>query len=135
MTELAAQTLVVEIVGTVGFASAGAFDEWQGWVGLGLALASWAGLVVIAYRAGHTDDLVERSLVDGLGIDYRTRFTFPSRRARSRASSTAQSVLAIPFRSRKRGVTGARFLTADRGRAPHTRALVRVKRNESSRCT
>ena len=53
--ELPVWHIVWQAVATGGFALAGAFDSWPGWLGLGVAVSSWAGLGVLAVigrRAG-----------------------------------------------------------------------------------
>jgi acetyl esterase/lipase len=54
--------VVWQVAATALFALAGAFDSWPGWVGLGLAVASWVGLGVLAAigrRAARVFDTIE----------------------------------------------------------------------------
>ena len=44
-SELAIQHLVWQVIATVVFIALGALGEWPGWLGLGLTLASWFGLL------------------------------------------------------------------------------------------
>ena len=46
--ELPVWHLVWQAAASVGFGFAGAFGHWPGWVGLGVALASWVGLGALA---------------------------------------------------------------------------------------
>jgi acetyl esterase/lipase len=65
--ELAAQVIVVQALGALVLVLLGALDGPEGWVGLGLALVSWAGLAVLVAQAGRTDEEVEVALRAGLG--------------------------------------------------------------------
>lgn len=47
--ELPVWHIVWQAAATVAFGLAGAFSHWPGWVGLAVALASWAGLGVLAF--------------------------------------------------------------------------------------
>ena len=49
--ELALQVLVVQAIGTVLFAAAGALDAWSGIVGLALTFASWGLLIACQLRS------------------------------------------------------------------------------------
>ena len=100
-TELAAQILVVELVGMVGFAWAGALSEWPGWLGLGLAVVSWAGLVVIVLRARRTGELVDAALVEGLGTDLHTPIGSMNQDARVGLLSSARFILPVTLRDRR----------------------------------
>ena len=66
--ELAPQVIVLQALGALVLiaARAGSTNP-PGWVGLGLAVVSWAGLAVLVRQAGHTDDRVEVALRAGLG--------------------------------------------------------------------
>jgi acetyl esterase/lipase len=70
-TELALHHLGWQALMTLVFVWAGALRAWPGWVGLGITLVSWAGLVRCFRSARTAEDVVERALALGLGPDYR----------------------------------------------------------------
>jgi acetyl esterase/lipase len=70
-SELSTHHFAWQLVATLVFVWAGALDAWPGWAGLGVTLASWAGLYGLAVRAGHAQAAVEGALASGLGPDYR----------------------------------------------------------------
>ncbi len=51
-SELPLHHLAWQVVATVVFGALGAFRGWPGWAGLGIALAQWCGLIVLAVQAG-----------------------------------------------------------------------------------
>ncbi len=71
--ELPLQLLVVEGAATGIFAWAGAFHAWPGWVGLGIAVVSWCGLVRLAVIGHQVKYLVAESLDQASGGDQATR--------------------------------------------------------------
>jgi len=94
--ELAAHHVTWQAAATALFVWAGALAAWPGWVGLGVTLASWLGLLVLMTHAGRTKDLIEASLLEGLGRDYRDGFApgIPERLA----TPVPRSRLVLPFR-------------------------------------
>ena len=100
--ELAAHHVTWQAVATVAFVWAGALAAWPGWVGLGVTLASWAGLFVLMAHAGRTKDRVEEALTAGLGRGYRDGFApgIPERLA----APVPRSRLVLPFRFADRNV-------------------------------
>jgi acetyl esterase/lipase len=50
--------IVWQVAATAGFGLAGAFSFWPGWVGLGVAVASWVGLVALAVGSHRTGALL-----------------------------------------------------------------------------
>ena len=61
-----------QVLATLGFAAAGAFTAWPGWVRLyAVTLASWAGLAVAVARAKQAAAAIEAALCAALGADYR----------------------------------------------------------------
>ena len=72
-TELALHHIAWQVVFTGAFVWAGALAAWPGWLGLGITLVSWAGLLRCFFAARTAEDVVEAALVDGLGADYRRR--------------------------------------------------------------
>jgi acetyl esterase/lipase len=71
--ELAVHHIAWQALATLAFAWAGAFSAWPGWLGLGITLASWAGLLRSLRTAHDTPEVVERSLLEALGPDYAER--------------------------------------------------------------
>ena len=67
--ELALHHVAWQAVATVAFVACGALGAWQGWLGLGLTIASWAGLVVLHGRSVHSAEVFARALRDGLAHD------------------------------------------------------------------
>jgi len=100
--ELAAHHVTWQAVATVAFVWAGALAAWPGWVGLGVTLASWAGLFVLMAHAGRTKDRMEEALAAGLGRGYRDGFApgIPERLA----APVPRSRLILPFRFADRNV-------------------------------
>jgi acetyl esterase/lipase len=100
-TELAPQFLVVQVLGTLAFVWSGALDEVVGWIGLALAVISWAGLVGIARGAGRSRTLVEAALVEGLGAGYHEALEPIGHITESRLLSAVRLALAIPLPTRR----------------------------------
>jgi acetyl esterase/lipase len=74
--------IVWQVGATVAFALTGAFGFWPGWVGLGVNLAAWAGLLVLARisaRSGQVLAAAERELrlpvADGIDLPESGRHT------------------------------------------------------------
>jgi acetyl esterase/lipase len=103
--ELAPQVLVVQVAGAVALAWSGALEGSAGWLGLGLAVVSWAGLVGLARRAGRSRPVVEAALVEGLGARYHDALGELGDAADGRAVSIVRLALAIPLPSRRIDVT------------------------------
>jgi len=74
VSELPLHTLAIQVLGTLFFASAGALDAWPGQLGLALTFVSWGGLLALVPVARQARNVVEASLVDALGADYRDRW-------------------------------------------------------------
>ncbi|MFN8545971.1 MAG: alpha/beta hydrolase [Candidatus Binatia bacterium] len=72
-TELALHHVAWQAAFTVGFVWLGALSAWPGWVGLGITLVSWAGLLRCFLGARDAERVVERALREGLGADYEQR--------------------------------------------------------------
>jgi acetyl esterase/lipase len=68
--ELALFHLVWQLAATVVFVWLGALGAWPGWVGLGISLASWAGLIGLQAISLRSLYVIEQALKDGLGDDY-----------------------------------------------------------------
>lgn len=73
VSELPLHSLAWQALATAGFVSAGSLRSRAGRMGLALTAASWAGLVGLDRVAAQADEVLEESLVEGLGPDYRTR--------------------------------------------------------------
>jgi acetyl esterase/lipase len=93
-SELPLHHLFWQAVATIVFISLGALNGWQGWVGLGVTLVSWIGLVVLARRAFAAGPVVDAALKEGLGIDPPAGLPTPRQWKR----------LALPFRMREPSV-------------------------------
>ena len=72
-SELPLHHLVWEAAATVAFMAGGALDAPAGVIGLGITLASWAGLVGLAVQSSRSRAVLEEALREALGPDYRTR--------------------------------------------------------------
>lgn len=90
-TELAAYHLVWQALATCVLIVLGALNEWVGWLGLGLASASWLGLVALVANGRHARTPIAAALAElitsppVLAIPYaRLLNPFPLRIARAR---------------------------------------------------
>jgi acetyl esterase/lipase len=72
-SELPLHHVAWQVVATVVFGALGAVHGWPGWAGLGVAVASWCGLVVLAVQAGRAGRVVEAALDDALGEGWSDR--------------------------------------------------------------
>jgi acetyl esterase/lipase len=99
--ELAAHHLVWQLLATIFFIAEGALRSWPGWVGLGLAFAQFVALAVLIRTALQAGGVVERSLDDALGADYRSQLE-PQLLARSRSDAVplGQLILPVPWKGR-----------------------------------
>lgn len=70
-SELALHHLAWQALFTLLFVGAGALRGWPGWVGLGITLLSWMGLVRCWRGARSAEAVVEQALTEGLGAEYR----------------------------------------------------------------
>lgn len=75
VSELPLHHIAWQALATVGFVAGGALDAWQGWLGLGVTFASWAGLLALRPIAERASGVVEGSLSSALGADYRSAWT------------------------------------------------------------
>jgi len=71
--ELALHHIAWQLLATLGFITLGALQAWPGFVGLGITLASWVGLVLLHRRASEAAESFESALHEGLGGLYRER--------------------------------------------------------------
>lgn len=70
-TELALHHIAWQVLFTIGFVWAGALGGWPGWLGLGITVVSWGGLLRCFRAAREAERVVEEALANGLGRDYR----------------------------------------------------------------
>jgi len=69
-SELSAHHFAWQLAATLFFVWAGALRAWPGWVGLGITLASWFGLLALGRIAQRAAPVVETALQDALGSSY-----------------------------------------------------------------
>lgn len=62
--ELPIQVMLVEAIAILVLALQGALHHWPGWVGLALTVASWAGLIRLAFVAREAKGLVDTALAE-----------------------------------------------------------------------
>jgi acetyl esterase/lipase len=60
--EVSLQNIAWQVIATVIFGVFGAFDNWAGWLGLGVAVVSWAGLVGLAISGRRASAVVQQAL-------------------------------------------------------------------------
>jgi acetyl esterase/lipase len=68
--EVAIQNIVWQVAATVVFAVFGAFKTWPGWLGLAIALLSWAGLVGLAGSGRRAAGVVNAALAEVKSEDF-----------------------------------------------------------------
>jgi acetyl esterase/lipase len=69
-SELSAHHFAWQLAATLFFVWAGALRAWPGWVGLGITIASWVGLLALGRIAKRAAPVVETALQDALGPGY-----------------------------------------------------------------
>jgi len=69
-TELALHHIAWQALATLGFAFFGAFSAWPGWLGLGITLVSWGGLLATQREAARAGEVCEQALRETFGDDY-----------------------------------------------------------------
>lgn len=105
-SELPIHHLVWQVVATAAFVAAGALEHVRGWIGLGLTVVSWCGLVWLARQADRAEAVLEVALIDGLGSGYRSRMD-PSL-TREGDGREQWRRLVLPFRRRDPEVEAVR---------------------------
>jgi acetyl esterase/lipase len=101
-SELSPHHFAWQLLATLVFAAAGALEAWPGWLGLGITLVSWGGLLGLALRGWHAGEEVEAGLCQGLGEGYRARIE-PELAIRTERPLPLSRQL-NPFLLRERGV-------------------------------
>lgn len=113
--ELALHHILWQGVATAAFVALGALDAWPGWLGLGVALVSWAALLLHTTRGLEAGRAVERALQEGIGPDYAERIAAEPR-ARLSTGLEWPAILA-PFPIRHPGVERIRDIRYGRAAA------------------
>ena len=97
--ELALHQIAWQAVATALFIWWGALDSWLGWTALTITAASWAGLVVLFFQAGHAKHVVGDALEEATGD--RPTVTRPPLsalvRARPRLPESIEMVSALSY--------------------------------------
>ncbi len=106
--ELAIHHIVWQAISTIAFVYYGALGAWPGWVGLGVTLLSWWGLVTLQRRAAHAPAVFDAALREVFGGDYRESVD-PAMVEDLRAGVSPRHIVR-PFKMRARGVEVIRNL-------------------------
>jgi acetyl esterase/lipase len=96
-TELPIQHLAWQLLVTAAFVEAGALAAWPGFVGLGVAVLSWAGLLRIFFEARRSGGVVEQAIVGALGEKYLDRVEAEARARMTALQPFAQVLLPLAF--------------------------------------
>jgi acetyl esterase/lipase len=104
--ELAFHHLAVQLLATLVFAWAGAFEAWPGRIGLLVTVISWAALYRCQGGAREAERVMEAALLDALGQTYRD--DVPTDLRDRLVSILDWRPLALPFRIRHREVERVR---------------------------
>jgi acetyl esterase/lipase len=99
--EVPIQTIVWQVVVTVVLAFFGAFGGWAGWLGLGIAVASWAGLLGLAVTGWRATRVVDAALARARDDD----FPIPTEAVAAAWDSSWKVSRAVPLRGRSVRVT------------------------------
>ena len=100
-SELPGHHFAWQLAATFFFVSAGALAAWPGWLGLGITLASWAGLLAMVPLARRSEAVVEAALAQSLGRAYRERVAASGR---TRVAPAPRGRLLLPLWLRDRAV-------------------------------
>jgi len=130
--ELALHHLAWQLLLTAVFAWAGALSAWPGWLGLGITLVSWAGLVRGLVIAARAETVVEQALVDGLGERYAEEI--PTRAEGPLAPAIDWRRVLLPFPIRHPEVERVRDLVYTRVGERAIRLDVYRHRDHPTRC-
>lgn len=131
-TELALHHIAWQAAMTVVFVWLGALHAWPGVVGLGVTLASWAGLAAAYAGARDAEASVERALTAGLGPSYREK-VLPDIAARFAPGVDWRQIL-LPFPIRHPEVERVRNLQYGRAAGIDLRLDVYRRRDRPTGC-
>jgi acetyl esterase/lipase len=106
-TELAVWHLVWQLVATIVFIALGALDGWLGWVGLGLTLVSWWGLVHIVSASRRTSRVFSTAFDEALGAGWGDAF---DPKWKPVAHPFEWRRVAMPFSFKRKGVRRVRSI-------------------------
>jgi acetyl esterase/lipase len=95
-SELTIGLLALQLLAAIALVAVGAAGSAPGWIGLGLLLASWVGLVVVQRRKRAAGPAIESALVEALGPRYRDVIP-PERRATLPEGVDRREPLRNPF--------------------------------------
>lgn len=101
-SELALFHITVSALVAAALAALGALSAWPGQLGMGVMVLCWIGLVIVHRRASPTPQILERSLRQALGGDYRARI--PAARRSLLREAVGWQELARPFALRQGAV-------------------------------
>jgi acetyl esterase/lipase len=110
-SELPLHVLGLQIVATAALLPTGILDGTTGLVGLGLALVSWVGLVLLHVRAGQAAACYDARMREALGPDYASRVGHP------RSPAPASPGVLRTLTARRRYVRETDVPYGDAGRA------------------
>lgn len=96
--ELALHHIFWQAVATVVFVALGALDAWPGWLGLGIAVVSWAALGFHTVRGFEAGRAVERALEQGIGRDYTSQLATDGRAQRASGLEWRRILAPLPIR-------------------------------------
>jgi acetyl esterase/lipase len=99
--EVPIQTIVWQVGATVVFALFGAFEGWAGWLGLAVAVTSWAALLGLAVSGWQAGRVVEAALAQVRDDD----FPVPTEAVATSWDRTWKVSRAVPLKGRAVGVT------------------------------
>jgi acetyl esterase/lipase len=117
-SELPVHHLFWQAIATVAFVAAGALEEPEGWIALGVTLVSWAGLLFLVRQAQRAEQVMEDALVEALGPDYRERMAPGLTDEQGVRKSWRR--LVVPFRFRDPDVEKVKDIAyVDDGRKAH----------------
>lgn len=100
--ELPLHHIIWQAVLTVVFIAMGALQHAAGWLGLAITVASWIGLARLVASARSVGSIVDSSLDEGLGGEYRCVIT--AERTAALVPGFDRRQMALPFPIRRRGV-------------------------------
>lgn len=106
-SELSAHHFAWQLIATGFFLWAGALDAWPGWLGLGITVASWGGLMALVPISRSAGPVMEAALAAALGPDYREQIAPEIAAGMSEPSAAAVRPL-NPFRFRHPDVAVSR---------------------------